>query len=225
MALARWKDLCVDVQAPAAVGPMWAELLHLTAAVGADGDGVLRGTQPGQTIWLNTVPETKSVKNRVHLDLVLPAYAPLITLGAAVLEDHEVDGRRWNVLADPEGNELCVFPPDPDRDWTSALVVDAVDAPAIAAWWGEVLDAQVTPGPDGALRWLREVPGLPYDVWKFVPVPEEKTVKNRWHWDVVCDDVDALVAQGAAVLRGPDEEVRWHVLADPEGNEFCAFAS
>jgi hypothetical protein len=31
------------------------------------------------------------------------------------------------------------------------------------------------------------------------------------------------VALGATVLRAPDEEIRWHVLADPEGNEFCVF--
>lgn len=225
MALVRWKDLCLDALDPASVGPFWADLLDLSVELGDGGDGALRGAQPGQTVWINTVPEAKTVKNRVHLDLVLPTYAPLIGKGAAVLDDHEVGGRHWTVLRDPEGNELCVFPPDPERDWSSALVVDAVDAPAIAAWWGEVLDAQVTPGPDGALRWLRDVPGLPYDVWKFVPVPEDKAVKNRWHWDVTCDDLDGLVERGATVLRRPGDDIRWHVLADPEGNEFCAFAS
>jgi hypothetical protein len=40
----------------------------------------------------------------------------------------------------------------------------------------------------------------------------------------VCPDVDALVARGATLLRAPDAEISWHLLADPEGNEFCAFA-
>jgi hypothetical protein len=31
-------------------------------------------------------------------------------------------------------------------------------------------------------------------------------------------------ARGATVLREPDDEIRWWVTADPEGNEFCAFA-
>jgi hypothetical protein len=57
----------------------------------------------------------------------------------------------------------------------------------------------------------------------FVPVPEPKTVKNRVHWDVTAPDVDALVERGARVLRSPDDEINWTVLADPEGNEFCAF--
>ena len=50
-------------------------------------------------------------------------------------------------------------------------------------------------------------------------------MKNRWHWDLVCDDVDALVARGARVLRAPDDEIDWTTLADPEGNEFDAFGS
>ncbi len=88
-----------------------------------------------------------------------------------------------------------------------------------------MLGATLSPGPEGIKRWLRDVPGLPYDVWKFVEVPEPKTVKNRWHWDVVCDDIDALVAKGATLLREPDDDIHWHILVDPEGNEFCAFGS
>ena len=41
--------------------------------------------------------------------------------------------------------------------------------------------------------------------------------------DVTVTDVAPLVAAGAVVVREPGEEIRWHVLADPEGNEFCAF--
>ena len=55
----------------------------------------------------------------------------------------------------------------------------------------------------------------------FDPVPEPKTVKNRMHWDVY-GDVAELVGRGATVL---DEQPRWTVLADPEGNEFCVFPS
>jgi Glyoxalase-like domain len=52
-------------------------------------------------------------------------------------------------------------------------------------------------------------------------------VKNRVHWDVDLPGAGpaALVAAGARILRGSDDEIRWWVLADPEGNEFCAFAA
>ena len=55
-------------------------------------------------------------------------------------------------------------------------------------------------------------------------MPEPKTVKNRIHWDVT-GDAEALIAAGASVLRRPDDEIAWTVLADPEGNEFCVFIS
>jgi len=54
-------------------------------------------------------------------------------------------------------------------------------------------------------------------------VQEPKKGKNRIHWDVTAQDVVPLVEAGATVLREPDEEIDWHVLADPEGNEFCVF--
>lgn len=73
---------------------------------------------------------------------------------------------------------------------------------------------------------LSEVPGLPFDGFVFVAVPERKTVKNRLHWDVTLQPgsgVDDLVPLGAAVVRRPDDEVSWTVMAHPEGNEFCVF--
>jgi hypothetical protein len=48
-------------------------------------------------------------------------------------------------------------------------------------------------------------------------------VKNRVHWDVTVPEVAPLVAAGATLLREPDDDIRWFVMSDPEGNEFCAF--
>jgi hypothetical protein len=69
--------------------------------------------------------------------------------------------------------------------------------------------------------------GVPGPVVYFNEVPEPKTVKNRVHLDVWLpgDRIDPLVGLGARVLRPPDEEIDWWVVADPEGNEFCAFAA
>jgi hypothetical protein len=60
------------------------------------------------------VPEPKTVKNRVHVDLQpdVPReeqVAALLELGATFVADHRKDdGTGWVVLADPEGNEFCV---------------------------------------------------------------------------------------------------------------------
>jgi hypothetical protein len=65
---------------------------------------------------------------------------------------------------------------------------------------------------------------VPFENFVFVSVPEPKKVKNRIHWDVETDDVQALVDAGARILRRRgDGGIGWDVLADPEGNEFCAF--
>jgi hypothetical protein len=70
---------------------------------------------------------------------------------------------------------------------------------------------------------LEGIPDMPIRSMDFVPVPEPKTVKNRIHWDVTVAAVAPLATAGAVVLREPDDDIDWHVLADPEGNEFCAF--
>jgi predicted enzyme related to lactoylglutathione lyase len=42
---------------------------------------------------------------------------------------------------------------------------------------------------------------------------------------VLVDSVDVLVVAGATLLREPTDKERWSVMADPEGNEFCAFVA
>ena len=61
------------------------------------------------------VPEGKTAKNRVHLDLQPQdqtrdeAVARAVQLGASVLADHRTpEGLGWVVLSDPEGNEFCI---------------------------------------------------------------------------------------------------------------------
>ena len=71
-------------------------------------------------------------------------------------------------------------------------------------------------------------PGGPA-VLAFQRVPEPKAVKDRMHLDLVSDDVDAVVEEvqqrGGSLVEGPTEyfagRIRWYVMADPEGNEFC----
>jgi hypothetical protein len=58
------------------------------------------------------VPEAKSAKNRVHVDLRADDREAevdrLVALGARRLYDHEEQGLRWTTLADVEANEFCV---------------------------------------------------------------------------------------------------------------------
>jgi predicted enzyme related to lactoylglutathione lyase len=70
---------------------------------------------PGPTMLFIPVPEPRTVKNRVHVDLQ-PSdrtrdeeVERLVRLGAGVVEDHRTaDGMGWVWMADPEGNDFCV---------------------------------------------------------------------------------------------------------------------
>jgi predicted enzyme related to lactoylglutathione lyase len=61
---------------------------------------------------LQKVPEAKTIKNRVHLDLEVAdlddGIARLEALGAKVIQPRPADGWQWVVMTDPEGNEFCV---------------------------------------------------------------------------------------------------------------------
>jgi Glyoxalase-like domain len=221
MATARFKDLCLDAGDPARLGPFWAAALGRAWETQEGGDGLLTGPTPQHTIWVNRVPEAKTVKHRVHLDIYARDLADLRALGATVVEPRH-GARTWTVMADPEGGEFCAFTrPEPPEERLHGLVVDCADPAAQARWWGSVCETGVTAN-DGWYT-LENVPGMPIATMDFVPVPERKAVKNRVHWDVTVPAVAPLVAAGAIVLREPDDDVGWHVLADPEGNEFCAF--
>ena len=105
----------------------------------------------------------------------------------------------------------------------SFATIDAIDPDRLAAFWSEVLGAEVEETSDeGRFVFLAAANG---HILSFQRVPEPKSVKNRVHLDLRCENVIAetarLVALGARVLSttGPSDD--WVVLADPEGNEFC----
>lgn len=135
--------------------------------------------------------------------------------------------------------------------------VDTRDAHVLADWWAETLGWVVeqtdpafiqsmldqgfateadTQQHNGQLAWKGAAAICPPDEAGvltrrrivFQDVPEQKTVKNRIHYDVATggDDIDEvrdeLVARGATYVashsQGPHT---WHVMLDIEGNEFC----
>lgn len=218
MPLAIYKDLCIDANDPATMAAFWGHALQLRVEHLPDGDARLVGERPQQTVWLNRVPEPTTVKQRTHLDVFTAEVADLVVVGGQVLDGASFD---WTVLADPEGGELCAFVRD-DRLGLYEISVDCVAHQTQSAWWADVLGATVRDDGRG-FSWLEDVEGAPFEALVFCDVPEPKTVKNRIHLDFVVPDLDALVAAGATVLRPRDDEIGWTVMADPEGNEFCAF--
>jgi Glyoxalase-like domain len=227
MKVAGFKDLCMDAGDALAQARFWATALDAELVDRGDGSARLEVRDPRARVWVDPVPEPRTAKTRVHLDLRLATPEPdvLVAAGASVVRAPGDDP--WFVLADPEGNEFCAFPPrDGHRPGVFELVVDARDAPTIAAWWAGVVGGEVRRSEHGTFAWIEGAAGFPWDYWVFTEVPEPKTAKNRVHWDVDLRDLapTALVAAGATVVREPGGDIRWWVLTDPEGNEFCAFA-
>ncbi|GAB2690151.1 VOC family protein [Thalassiella azotivora] len=116
---ARFKDLCLDAADHHALADWWCRAMGYRRKdeVEPPGDGwsrpdgwpvpIVDPTGRGPLFWVVPVPEGKVVKNRVHWDVVGDVDA-LVALGATVVRRRDAD-IEWDVLADPEGNEFCVF--------------------------------------------------------------------------------------------------------------------
>lgn len=114
--LAVFRDLCLDANDPQRVGAFWAAVLGRTAEDAGQGDGTTRdvylttAADGGPNLYVNGVPEPKTVKDRLHIDVTLSSgreLGDLLALGASVVTEPGVVD--WYVLADPEGNEFCAF--------------------------------------------------------------------------------------------------------------------
>jgi hypothetical protein len=103
MPLAAYKDLCIDASDPERLATFWGELLGRRVERLDDGDAALRGATPTETVWVNRVPEPKTVKHRVHIDVTAVSLAPIEALGATVTLAAAESGFPWTVMADPEG--------------------------------------------------------------------------------------------------------------------------
>jgi hypothetical protein len=221
--LATYRDLCIDAVDAEGAARFWGGLLDLSPGPHRDGIWFLDDAAGRAVAWVNPVPEPKTVKNRVHIDVNAESLEAALAAGATVVDDTQ----RWTVMTDPDGQEFCVFVRDTPIErrlyelvWDSGP--DADGCLAIARWWAEVLGADASQDESGDC-YLENVPGAPFEFIVFGSVPEPKTVENRVHIDVTTDDVDALVAHGARVVRAKgDGGLGWTILADPDGNEFCA---
>ncbi len=238
----RLVHLVVDADDPAPLARFWAAALgwviadETTEEVDIWPPGYGYPDPSAVPLVFVPVPESKTGKNRVHLDLATTSAAHqadlvsrLRDLGAApaVIGQGEVP---WVVLTDPEGNEFCVLEPRDiygDTGPVAAILTDCADPAALARFWAEAAGWAVrrTEADIAALR----APGGTGPYLEFLRVPGEKSVKNRWHPDVAPyrgDEPAAEVARlrrlGAALADvGQGDDVSWTVLADPEGNEFC----
>lgn len=231
----------VDSSDPSALARFWAQLLDWVVAADEPEEAVIwpdgfsypsDGTLP---LVFVPVPEPKTSKNRVHLDLASTSaehQAALVDralgLGASRADIGQGDVP-WVVLADPEGNEFCVLEPREDyRDAgpLAAIVIDTTDPQASARFWALAAGWE-TKVSEPAFASLRSPAGTgPF--LEFLRSDDPKLVKDRLHIDVapwVGGDTPAeasrLIEAGARPVDVGQGEADHFVLADPQGSEFC----
>jgi hypothetical protein len=130
--MAHVKDIVFDCEHPASLARFWAavldgydvapydeaELARLRALgiESPEDDPTVLVEWPGHTprFFFQQVPEHKTAKNRVHVDVQADGdldaeVARLVELGAVVVADHDPDTGRFVTMRDPEGNEFCVM--------------------------------------------------------------------------------------------------------------------
>lgn len=124
--MATLRDIVFDCERAPALARFWAAVLDgydvraydeaeiaRLAGLGLtpETDPVVLVDGPGPSLCFQEVPEHKTTKNRVHIDITAPdrraEVEQLVALGASVYQE----GDSWTTLQDPEGNEFCVLDP------------------------------------------------------------------------------------------------------------------
>jgi len=111
----RLTEIVIDAANPSALAEFWCQTLGYEITAVEDGDVSIGGPPgSGPELLFQRVPEGKTVKNRVHLDVnptdrdQADEVARLIGLGAGPVDIGQGDVG-WVVLSDPEGNEFCIL--------------------------------------------------------------------------------------------------------------------
>ena len=105
--------LAIDCTDPPRLAHWWSRLLGGAVEMYPQGYATLH-TPEGLALDFLPVPEPKTGKNRLHLDVrsqeFATAVAQALALGATQADDIYAGGR-WQVFRDPEGNEFCILRP------------------------------------------------------------------------------------------------------------------
>jgi predicted enzyme related to lactoylglutathione lyase len=233
-ATSRLVALCFDANDPLRLARFWAQALRWE--IDDSDDVIVLVPTDGTHFQIDFAPaqERKAGKNRIHLDLTTTSIddqaetvARLIELGARHVDIGQRPEERHVVLADPEGNELCVI--EPDNSFLAGCgrlgAINCDGSQEVGYFWSAALGWPLVWDQDEETA-IRAPGGVgPFLTWG-PPVPP-KLAKNRLHLDIAPEhgdhraEVDRLVSLGATHIDIGQGHVDWVVMADPDGNEFC----
>jgi catechol 2,3-dioxygenase-like lactoylglutathione lyase family enzyme len=232
--------LCFDANDVDRLARFWAGLLGWELAAEPPG-GVALVPSDGTGFRLRFLPtqEPKVMRNRIHLDLTSTSLAEqqetvarALRLGARHLDIGQGPDEGQVVLADPDGNELCVI--EAGNSFLAGCgVIGAVNCDGtqqVGYFWSAALGWPLVWDQDQETA-IQSPRGGTKIAWGGPPVMP-KPARNRLHFDLLPPldadpraEVDRLVSLGAT---RPDagQDARGRVsMADPDGNEFCVLTS
>jgi predicted enzyme related to lactoylglutathione lyase len=233
----RLDALCFDANDPLRQARFWAEALRWEIDDDThDEIGLVPTDDTRFPILFEPVAEEKTGTNRLHLDLTTTSIddqqesvRTLVELGARHIDIGQRPEEGHVVLADPEGNELCVL--GPDNSFLAGCgrlgSITCDGSRAVGYFWSEALGWPLVWDQDEETA-IRAPDGIgPLITWGGPPVAP-KMDKNRLHLDIAPPEngdqraeADRLVALGATRIDIGQGDVDWVVMADPDGNEFC----
>lgn len=231
---ARLAALRIDATDPDRLARFWAEALGTRVA--PDADDALAPAADGSGLAVRFVAGAppKSGRNRVHLDLTTTSVADqhdsvarLVDLGARPVDLGQLPEEGHVVLADPEGNELCVLAPG-NRFLAGAGRLGAVNCDglrATGAFWSAALGWPLVWDQDGETA-IRARPGTGFLVTWSGPPLIPKRVRNRLGLDLApgagedrARTVADLESLGATLVGADPRDPAAVLLTDPDGNE------
>ncbi|MCU1394094.1 MAG: hypothetical protein JWM34_2522 [Ilumatobacteraceae bacterium] len=228
--------LCFDAIDARHQASFWAAALGWAVDDGSEGDvSVVPTDMTRFHLRFRTVTAEKVEKNPIHLDLTTSSIQDqtstvehLIELGGRHVDVGQGPDDQHVVLADPEGNELCVIEP------TNAFLagcerlgsITCDGSPRVGRFWSDVLGWPLVWDQDDETA-VRDPDGTgPFITWG-PPIPP-RPVRNRLRLEIappggapVQTEIDRLLALGATLADGQDgAHPRGVEMIDPDGNGF-----
>lgn len=225
----RLARLCFGANDPEALARFWAGVLRRD--VSPDDASFLPATGRDIAISFVHVPGPKTRPNQMHLDITSSSREDqegtverVLELGGSHLDTGQSPEEDHVVLADPEGNEMCIIGPGnrflADTAQIGALSSDG--SQAAGHFWSRALDWPLVWDQDEETA-IQSPGGGTKISWGGPPV-REKIGANRLHLDLLPEgdraaEIDRLIGLGASILDSPSLHPGAVLLADPDGNE------
>ncbi|MFC9429957.1 VOC family protein [Streptomyces sp. NPDC056987] len=227
--------LCFAAHDPHRLADFWAGVLGWETTDNAhDGLTLLPGDDTGFRIRFLSSQEPKTAQNHMHFDLTSTSLedqretvARALALGGRHIDIGQRPEEGHVVLADPEGNELCVIEPGnnflADCGFIGALACDG--SQEVGYFWSAALGWPLVWDQDQETA-IRSPHGGPKVTWGGPPLMP-RTGKSRLHFDLAPPaggdqqtEVDRLVSLGATRTDTGRDKAGRVAMTDPDGREF-----